>query len=286
MTEVPRSNQPSVVLTIAGFDPGSGAGVTADLQVFATHGLFGTACVTALTVQSTVGVARIEAIRPQLLQDMLQHLVTDMPPAGIKVGMLGNAAITQIVADFLRVLRHQDRAIPVIVDPVLRSSSGKLLLADDAIGVLKEQLFPLARCITPNRSELAVLLGRQPLAKEDLVEAASELLARSGAQSVIVTGGDADQPIDLLLEPSRAPIWLTGNRIKTDATHGTGCAFSSALLSQLVLGHDLPEAAKQAKRFVERSLHGAPGLGSGRGPMKLSAAPFASSKREAGPKNS
>ena len=283
MTEASRSSQPPIVLSIAGFDPSSGAGATADLQVFASHGLFGTACLTALTVQSTVGVDRIEAIDPQLLHDMLHCLAADMPPAGIKVGMLGNAAITQTVADFLRFLHRQDRAIPVVVDPVLRSSSGELLLAEDALILLMEQLLPEARCVTPNRSELAVLLGRPQLADEDLTEAAAELLARTGARSVIVTGGDAKQPIDLLLEPNQAPVWLTGERIQTSATHGTGCAFSSALLSHLVLGNDLPDAAKQAKLFVERSLRAAPKLGLGHGPMKLSVAPFAGSKRDAGP---
>ena len=273
MTMVPDAGRPPVALTIAGFDPTSGAGATADLQVFASHGLFGTACLTALTVQSTLGVARVEVTEARLLEEMLHKLTRDMPPAGIKIGMLGDAAVTRVVAEFVRAMR-ETRTMPVIVDPVLRSSSGTQLLEDEGVRLLLESLLPEARCVTPNRGELAVLLGRKTVLAEDVVEGAAELLRRTGAESVIVTGGDEEIPSDLVLARNGDAVWLAGERVETAATHGTGCAFSSALLSRLVIGDDLLAAARGAKGFVERSLRAAPGLGAGRGPMKLSGTPY------------
>ena len=267
------AGRPPVALTIAGFDPTSGAGATADLQVFASYGIFGTACLTALTVQSTVAVARVEVMGARLLEEMLHELTRDMPPAGVKIGMLGDAAVTRVVAEFVRGMR-ETRVVPVVVDPVLQSSSGAQLLEDAGVRVLLESLLPEARCVTPNRAELAVLLGREAIAAKDLVEAAAELLQRTGAESVVVTGGDEEIPRDLVLERNGEPVWLAGERVQTAATHGTGCAFSSALLSRLVIGDELLAAAREAKAFVERSLRSAPGLGAGRGPMKLSGTPY------------
>ena len=185
----------------------------------------------------------------------------------------GTAAVTRVVADFVRGLRETG-SIPVVVDPVLRSSSGKQLLDDEGVGLLVERLLPEVRCVTPNRKELAVLLGRERVAANDLIEAATELLRRTGVESVVVTGGDEEVPADLVLERGREPVWLLGERVETQATHGTGCAFSSALLSRLVMGDDLVCAAREAKSFVERSLRSAPELGGGRGPMKLSGPPL------------
>ena len=266
--------KPPVVLTIAGFDPTSGAGVTADLQVFASLGLFGTACLTALTVQSTKGVARVKPVDADLLREMFSYLTEDLIPSGIKIGMLGNAAVTQVVGDFLEALSSHT-TVPVVIDPVLRSSSGTSLLDEDAIAILHERVFPYATCITPNQAELAALSGRESLQEGELADAALHLLQRTGATSVIVTGGDGDPPTDLLVLAGGTSLKLEGSRVVTSSTHGTGCAFSSALLGRLVLGDDLSDAAKAAKRFVEESLRQAPGLGTGKGPMKLSTPPFA-----------
>ncbi len=274
MTITSSPGQPPVVLSIAGFDPSSGAGITADLQVFATHGLFGTACPTALTVQSTVGVARVQVIDPELVREMLQHLTRDMPPSGLKIGMLGNAAIVEVVADFVCSIRDQ-KVTPLVIDPVLRSSSGRSLLDKAGTAALLNRLLPNATCFTPNREELAMLLGRDQVSGGDLPAAAMELLERTGAESVIVTDGEAAVPTDLLVRRKREPIWVQGDRIVTSATHGTGCAFSSSLLSRLVLGDDLFTAAVAAKSFVEHSLRTAPTLGAGKGPMKLSGLPYA-----------
>ena len=263
-----------MVLTIAGFDPSCGAGATADLQVFASLGLFGTACLTALTVQSTTGVARVQPVDAVLLAEMLFHLTKDLPPVGIKIGMLGNAAVTEVVGQYLEEVCSRT-SIPIVIDPVLRSSSGAPLLSEDAIQILEERLFSYATCVTPNLAELAVLTGQEVSAECDVNEAARDLMRRTGARNVIVTGGDRGLPIDLLVPAEEESVRLEGRRVLTSSTHGTGCAFSSALLGRLVLGDDLTEAAIAAKLFVEESLLQAPGLGHGKGPMKLSRTPFA-----------
>ena len=128
------------VLTIAGYDPSSGAGATADLMVFAAHGLFGTSCITGLTVQSTMGVLASHPIDAKVVRETLNCLHADLPAAGIKIGMLGTAAVVATVADFLARLRVQGSRVPVVLDPVLRSSSGRELLDDEGMVLLRERL--------------------------------------------------------------------------------------------------------------------------------------------------
>src|SRR5277367_551787 len=147
------------VLTIAGFDPSSGAGVTADLMVFAAHGLFGVSCVTGLTVQSTVGVRAVVPVSVGVVHETLDCLQSDLPLAGIKIGMLATAANVAMVADFLEMLRDEKRRVPVVLDPVVRSSSGKELLDKEGVAVLRERLLPVVDWVTPNLEELGVLTG-------------------------------------------------------------------------------------------------------------------------------
>ena len=235
------------VLSIAGFDPSSGAGITADLAVFAAHGMFGTSCITALTVQNTLGVAAVHAVDPSIVRHTLQHLHVDLPPTGIKIGMLANAQLVAVVAEFLE--SHPVRPI-VVLDPVLRSTSGKDLLDREGIQFLRERLIPLVDWVTPNESELDLLGGLQALQKT----------------GVVVTGGDREPPDDLLVF-NHEEIWLRGTRIETTATHGTGCAFSSSLLCRLVAGEKGPEAAQGAKSYVAEAMRRASRIGHGRGPM-------------------
>ena len=266
------------MLTIAGFDPSSGAGVTADLQVFAAHGLFGTACITALTVQSTRGVKRTVPLEAPLVEETLHCLTDDLPPVGIKVGMLGNAALVRTVSAALRSLRQQQNFV-LVLDPVLRSSSGHAMLDREGVEALVAELLPMVDCATPNRAELRILLGSVPTAvpeqsagaepRENLILLAHELQQKSGCRGLVITGGDAERPEDLVLAPAQAPVWLRGEHIETTSTHGTGCAFSSALLARLVQGRELLTAASDAKRYVEGALGSAPGLGHGRGPLNL-----------------
>ena len=166
------------VLTIAGFDPSSGAGVTADLMVFAAHGMFGTSCVTSLTVQSTVGVAASYPVAAEVVRATLDCLWADLPAAGVKIGMLATAANVEVVAEFVGSLRGKGTRIPVVLDPVLRSSSGRELLDADGVRLVRERLLPLVDWVTPNVEELSVLTGLRVAGREDVPAAALALQDR------------------------------------------------------------------------------------------------------------
>jgi hydroxymethylpyrimidine/phosphomethylpyrimidine kinase len=266
------------VLTIAGFDPSSGAGVTADLMVFAAHSLFGTACITALTVQSTQGVRSTHPTSAAVVQATLDCLEEDIPPAGIKIGMLATADNTSVICDYLD--KHQQEHwhlpqgwIPVVLDPVLRSTSGRELLESAGVTLLRERLLPQVDWITPNLAELALLSGVEVASRDELPRACRALQTRT-AQSpdghrlgIFATGGHLDPPDDYLLLPTGEGLWLPGERVHTRSTHGTGCALSSAFLSRLVLGDTPRQAAQAAKLYVSEALQRAVQIGSGFGPM-------------------
>src|SRR5207248_363182 len=146
---------PPVVLTIAGFDPSSGAGITADIKTIAAHGCYGVACITAMTVQSTQGVSRVEALPARLISDTLKELSQDVEIAAVKIGMLGSAEVAAAVGDFLNSAKLPN----VVLDPILRSTSGARLLEPKGEKLMLERLLPLATVITPNLDEAAALSG-------------------------------------------------------------------------------------------------------------------------------
>jgi hydroxymethylpyrimidine/phosphomethylpyrimidine kinase len=261
------------VLTIAGFDPSSGAGVTADLMVFAAHGLFGTSCITGLTVQSTVGVRSTTAVSAEVVKATLDCLVSDLPPAGIKIGMLTTAENVAAVAEFLAGFRDEETRVPVVLDPVLRSSSGRELLDPEGVAAMRESLLPLVDWVTPNLEELGVLTGREVRRREDMPGAALALQEMGWELNVLATGGHLNPPDDLLvpaglLAPAEGEmVWLAGEQMVSRSTHGTGCAFSSALLSRVVLGDGARDAAAAAKRYVAEAIRTAETMGKGIGPV-------------------
>ncbi len=269
---------PPIVLTIAGFDPSCGAGLTADLKVFAAHRLFGIACATALTVQSTRGVRRSEPVSGQLIAETLACLAADLPIAGVKIGMLGSRAAVEAVAQWLLPLRKASPGLPVVLDPVLRASSGAALLPPDALPTLLATLLPLVSILTPNLPEAALLAGMPCHTRDEVPQVARRLGKKTGA-AVLVTGGhlqDTSAPEDYLLEPDPnrdsdhglgTGTWHAGAWVRTEATHGTGCALSSALLCRLVRGFPLQQAVPAAKRYVESALRAAYPVGEGKGPM-------------------
>lgn len=260
--------QQPAVLTIAGFDPSSGAGVTADLAVFAAHGCFGLSAITALTVQSTVGVRRMQAVDAGLLAETLSCLEEDLPPAGIKIGMLADAPQVEAVIAYLCDLRARGRAVQVVLDPVLRSSSGRELLTAAGLKHMLANLLPMVDVITPNTDELAVLTG-MPCGTAQEIEAAMHALARQfPGLAVLATGGHRHQPDDVLLHAGVLSI-LHGTRVETRATHGTGCALSSAVVCGLVKGNPLLAACSLGKTYVERAMQYAEPRGAGKGPMNL-----------------
>lgn len=257
---------PAVALTIAGFDPSSGAGVTADLSVFAAHGIFGTAAITATTIQSTTGVAAVRAGDPAWVQRTLEHISTDLPAAGVKVGMVATDAIVRAVAEFLQTVPGR---VPVVYDPVIRSSSGYELLDPGALRRIHAEFLPLVTWVTPNWMELSVLSGVRVRSIEDVDRAADALGKLHPGLYIVATGGDQEEPVDFLRAPGGAVQTFRGERVETTSTHGTGCAFSAALLSRLILGDAPAKAVANAKSYVTEALRSAPGLGQGRGPLNL-----------------
>ena len=226
------------------------------------------ACITALTIQSTRGVWAVEPVTAATVAATLEMLAEDVSFAGIKLGMLANGEIAEVVNNFL----ESTKGVPVVLDPVLRASSGRSLLDSEGTRVLRERLLRRVDWITPNLDELAELTG-MPVAQAGEVPAAvaelQRLAQRSGNErlNVVATGGHLDPPDDYLLASEGDSLWITGQRVETKATHGTGCAFSSALLCRLVAG-DLPaDAVRGAKEYVTAAMLAAYPIGGGKGPM-------------------
>jgi len=256
---------PPVVLTIAGFDPSSGAGITADIKTIAAHGCYGVSCITALTVQSTKGVRRVENVDPSLVGETLEDLSADMPIAAVHVGMLGSEEVALQVADFL----EESELINIVLDPVMKSSSGTDLINDGGSSVLIERLLALATVITPNIVEAASLTGL-PVTNLDQMRVAATKLHAMGAANVVVTGGHLEKAIDLLSFASVRGVEqevFKSDRLRSNSTHGTGCAFATAMACHLARGRGLPEAVLLAKAYVAAAIINAHPLGRGVGPV-------------------
>jgi hydroxymethylpyrimidine/phosphomethylpyrimidine kinase len=257
-----KKTQPRVVLSIAGYDPSSGAGVTADIKTIAAHGCYGVSCITALTVQSTRGVSRMEPVEGSVISDTLEQLINDLDIAAVKIGMLGSAEGANAVASFLK--RHSMKN--VVLDPVIKSSSGAELISRDGLHILRDRILAEAFVITPNIEEAAALTGL-PVRNTAEMEPAAGRLHDLGARNVLITGGHLDPPHDLLSRECKQIEIIKGKKIAARSTHGTGCAFSTALACEIALGKDLLDGAKAAKRFVESALRNAPAIGKGIGPV-------------------
>src|ERR1035441_3145983 len=246
---------PPVVLTIAGFDPSSGAGITADIKTIAAHECHGVACITALTVQSTQGVGRVEAVDPKIILETLEELVRDLVVDAVHVGMLGSEQAAAAVADFLDLARLPH----VVLDPILKSSSGADLMDAAGTRLLVERLLPLAELVTPNIDEDSALSGIGVTNLEQMREAAARLHAL-GAANVVITGGDlskGEKAIDLLsfttVQGTQQEVFKA-DRQRSNSTHGTGCAFATALACHLANGRGLPEAVLLSKAYVSAAI--------------------------------
>jgi hydroxymethylpyrimidine/phosphomethylpyrimidine kinase len=256
---------PPVVLTIAGFDPSSGAGITADIKTIAAHECYGVSCITALTIQSTQGVRRVEAVDPGIIAQTLQELVADLAVAAVHIGMLGNERAVAVVADFL----SQAELPHVVLDPILKSSSGADLLDAAGIRLLIERLIPLAELVTPNLDEASVLTGMTVTNLDQMGEAAAGLHSL-GAANVVVTGGHLEKAIDLLSFTTQRGTErevFKADRQRSNSTHGTGCAFATALACHLAHGRGIPEAVLLSKAYVSAAIANAHPLGRGVGPL-------------------
>ncbi len=256
---------PRIVMSIAGFDPSSGAGITADIKTIAAHECYGVCCITGLTVQSTRGVRRVEGVDPKIIRETLQELVSDLAVDAVHIGMLGNAQVVEVVADFL----EKARPPHVVLDPILKSSSGADLLDGAGTRVLIDKLIPLAEVVTPNLDEASVLTGLDVTNLDQMREAAARLHAM-GAANVVVTGGHLEKAIDVLsFSTARGPEQevFKADRQRSNSTHGTGCAFATALACHLAHGRGLPEAVLLSKVYVSAAIANAHPLGHGVGPL-------------------
>ena len=261
---------PPVVLTIAGFDPSSGAGVTADIKTIAAHECFGVSCITALTIQSTRGVRRVEGVDPKIIVETLQELVSDFAVEAVHIGMLGNERVLAVVADFLgQAFTGKARLPHVVLDPILKSSSGADLLDAAGTQLLIERLVPLAELVTPNLDEASVLTGMAVTNLDQMREAAARLHSL-GAANVVITGGHLEKAIDLLsfttAQGTQQEVFKA-DRQRSNSTHGTGCAFATALACHLANGRGLPEAVLLSKAYVSAAIANAYPLGKGVGPL-------------------
>ena len=252
-----------IALTIAGSDSGGGAGIQADLKTFHRFGVFGTSVITAITAQNTHGVTAWQPVDTALVAAQIDAVATDLRPAAVKSGMLGEAAVVRAVAEGIR--RHG--FTPYVLDPVMVATSGDLLLSGGAVEAIQRELLPLAALVTPNLDEAALLLGEPVRDVPAMERAARWLVERGGAAAALVKGGHLIGPesVDVLFDGElhhfRHP------RIDTTSTHGTGCTLSAAVAAHLSLGGSLRDAVATSLDYVHRAIATAPRLGGGHGPL-------------------
>ena len=255
----------SRLLVIAGSDSSAGAGLQADLKTAQNFSVYAQTAVTAVTAQDTQGVHAIEAIPPDLVRAQIKAALDDIGADAIKIGMLANAAIARAVAEAL-----SGTKLPMVLDPVLVSSSGKRLLDHAGIEILKSHLLLRAALVTPNLDECEALVGLRPEDDRTLHKAA-EAFASLGAAAVLFKGGHGTGAMsrDVLAQAGKELVEFESPRQDTRHTHGTGCVLSTAVACGLALGRTLEDAVREAHDFVQNAMRTAPGLGRGRGPLKL-----------------
>ena len=257
-------------LTIAGMDPSGGAGILADIKAMSALGAYGCAVVAALTAQNTQAVTDISPVNPQFVRAQIDTLFADIDIHAVKLGMLGQTGIIEVVAD--RLGHYQPPHL--VLDPVMVSKSGDLLLEQKAIGALREQLLPLATLLTPNLPEAGVLLEMRTVETvremRRVAERLRNLMTHGGHRWVLVKGGHlpGNDTIDVLHDGDKM-LELPGRRIPTRNTHGTGCTMSAAITALLPQMNDVPALTKRAKDYLVQAIAHADALnvGQGHGPV-------------------
>ena len=252
---------PPILLTIAGFDPSCGAGVAADLKTFAAHGCYGIAAITSLTVQNTQEVKTVHNTPSAELREQLEILIADCEIAAVKIGMLGNRGNAAVVAEFL-----DAHKFPFVVhDPVMKSSTGTELLDAGGVNYIIAEMLKRCNVITPNVPEAEILAGMVIKDVADM-EAVARKIVGMGARAAIVKGGHTEKATDVLFDGTDVH-HLSGERVKMENAHGTGCTFASALTAQLAAGRPLYEALTLAKTYVVKAMEKAYPVGKGRVPL-------------------
>lgn len=251
------------VLTIAGSDPSGGAGIQADLKTMTAFGCYGMTAITAITVQNTLGVSQVENLPSSLVAAQMDAVFNDIRPDAVKIGMVSCRETIRVIANTLQ--KHH--AENVVLDPVMISTSGHRLMAEDAMEALIYDLLPLADVSTPNFHEGAALSGFPVESKNDMIQTARIIYEKTG-HPVLLKGGHLDDSADDLLFINESEIvWYPGKQIRTKNSHGTGCTLSSAIASGLALGFSLSDAVREAKTYLSGALSAGLDLGKGSGPV-------------------
>ena len=251
------------VLTIAGSDCSGGAGIQADIKTITAHKLYAMSVITALTAQNTTGIYGIADTSPEFLDKQLYSIFTDIMPDAVKIGMVSNAALVDVIADYLKRYRPHN----VVLDPVMISTSGSNLLDADAADALTRQLFSLADLITPNIPEAAKLAGVAVDSEKQMEEAAARLTLRYPC-AVLVKGGHEERMANDLLYQNGKCQWFPGEKIENPNTHGTGCTLSSAIAANLAQGYHMGESVSRAKKYLSGAIGAGLNLGRGEGPLE------------------
>jgi hydroxymethylpyrimidine/phosphomethylpyrimidine kinase len=249
------------VLIIAGSDSGGGAGIQADIKTVTALGGYAATAVTAVTVQNTLGVSAVHPVPLEIVEAQARAVLDDIGADAIKTGMLGDAAVVELVAHLL------DGSIPAVIDPVMVAKGGAALLADEAVAAVRALLVPRASLLTPNAPEAEALTGFAVASTDDLRRAGEALLAL-GAGAVLMKGGHVagERVVDVLMTPAGETSFEV-ERLATRHTHGTGCTLASACATGLAQGLPLEAAVARAWAYVQEAIAGAPGLGRGHGPL-------------------
>jgi hydroxymethylpyrimidine/phosphomethylpyrimidine kinase len=259
------SERPKICLSIAGLDPSGGAGIIADVKTFSAFGCYGAAAVTSVTFQNTAGVFGAVHQTAESVRQQVEPVLTDFEVDAVKTGMLPTGEIIREVARLI----SEDKLKNVVVDPVVRSTSGFDLIDNSALRILIEFLFPLADIITPNLPEAERISG-VAIESETDIEDAANIMRSMGARNILIKGGHAVNQVrtarDYLFTADETRTFET-DYIETTATHGTGCTLASAIAANLALGGKLSEAVEIAKRFVTEAIRTAPNIGHGHSPI-------------------
>jgi len=259
------------VLTIAGSDPTGGAGIQGDLRTLSALGVHPLSVVSTITVQGTRGVRSVHPVDPKIVRAQIDAIFEDVRIDAVKTGALATRDIVEQVGDALA-----NRPLPLVVDPVIASSSGARLLDDAGVHAMIDRLLPLATLVTPNVAELRILLGDdRDATNEDELARAGERLRERGARAVLAKGGHLPgDPIDVLVDASGTRAFR-GTRVETACTHGTGCTLASAIAGALAQGESLVAAVELARSLVRSAMQDAVPIGEGTSPLD----PFAFRRR-------
>lgn len=250
------------VLTIAGTDPTGGAGIQADLKTMTAHKVYGMSVITALVAQNTIGVRNIIEVTPEFLSEQLDSVFEDIYPDTIKIGMVSSPILIKTIVSKLK----QYPVKSIVVDPVMVSTSGSNLLANNALTLLKETLIPLASIITPNIPEAQVLSDICIDSNDKMIEAAIKISTLYDGYILIKGGHLKNCAVDLLYYQGNIK-WYKSKRVNNPNTHGTGCTLSSAIASNLALGYSMEKSIEKAKEYITGALKSNLDLGNGKGPL-------------------